>query len=520
MSEPTCKTKSQLRAERRAIQEAQRAAKTALKDQSVGLKNVRPEAIVGAKTTQLRLPDVPNLTPSCQTVQNVDKLASLADPALDIREEIGESHTKPLVEKYFPHLPVRKQESNRVHLFRHLKEPDKRIDVLSGLGLGSQSPIHPAFLVLGVDLDEGRIRGANERCLHFLTACETLVRAQNPPSPGEQSAVDGSFFARSFGPTLERHVTFLDHCRPLAVTVRNTYQYLKHILNQLDSLEDWEACRSRLLSAIDEFRENSIYLAGVEIAERASASIRPGECVCTFGYSSVVARVLERAWYGSQKVRAARQDTVDSLVLKPTGADCKPVLFSVIVVDSRPYFEGRRMLARLTKAGIPCEYTHIDALPSLVHKVSLAVVGAHALLNNGYVLARIGTAQVANIVASVSHAPTLVCAETYKFWERAHSDAFEYNELGDPDDIWRGPRGVSSDPTEGLPGLGPTGLPTFYTGPNLRDWRSNPKLRLLHLTYDVLPPELVSAVVTEKGTLPTTSVPVVLRVKQAASYSL
>ncbi|VEL12207.1 unnamed protein product [Protopolystoma xenopodis] len=52
---------------------------------------------------------------------------------------------------------------------------------------------------------------------------------------------------------------------------------------------------------------------------------------------------------------------------------------------------------------------------------------------------------------------------------------------------------------------------------NLANWRENPNLRLLHLTYDVLPPGLVTAVVTELGTLPTTSVPVVLRVKQAAA---
>ncbi|OON14983.1 hypothetical protein X801_09217 [Opisthorchis viverrini] len=87
MSEPTSKTKSQLRAERRAIQEAQRAAKAAVKSHPVGSKNVRPEPTVGAKATQLRLPDVPDLTPSCQTVQNVDKLVSLADPALDVRED-------------------------------------------------------------------------------------------------------------------------------------------------------------------------------------------------------------------------------------------------------------------------------------------------------------------------------------------------------------------------------------------------------------------------------------------------
>lgn len=148
----------------------------------------------------------------------------------------------------------------------------------------------------------------------------------------------------------------------------------------------------------------------------------------------------------------------------------------------------------------------------------MVIVGAHALLSNGYVLARIGAGQVANIASFIANAPVLVCAETYKFWERSHSDAFEYNEVKDPDDVWRGPRGKSSNRMEGLPGYGPHGIPNRI-GTNvidLSDWRSNFNLNLLNLAYDILSPSLVTAVVTEKGILPTTSVPVLLRVKQAS----
>lgn len=129
-----------------------------------------------------------------------------------------------------------------------------------------------------------------------------------------------------------------------------------------------------------------------------------------------------------------------------------------------------------------------------------------------------GTAHVANIVASVAHTPVMVCAETYKFWERAQSDAFEFNELGDPDEIWRGPRGTAADwrvPKD------PDFVVAKSTHPEA--WRELSQrtegmknLRLLNLVYDVVPPELVSAVITELGILPTTSVPVVLRVKQAS----
>ncbi len=36
--------------------------------------------------------------------------------------------------------------------------------------------------------------------------------------------------------------------------------------------------------------------------------------------------------------------------------------FDVVVVDSRPLFEGRRMLTTLLAGGITCEYCHLNGL--------------------------------------------------------------------------------------------------------------------------------------------------------------
>lgn len=46
-------------------------------------------------------------------------------------------------------------------------------------------------------------------------------------------------------------------------------------------------------------------------------------------------------------------------------------------------------------------------------------------------------------------------------------------------------------------------------------WLNLPTLSPLNLRYDVTPPELVTAVVTELAILPCTSVPVILRIKPA-----
>lgn len=57
------------------------------------------------------------------------------------------------------------------------------------------------------------------------------------------------------------------------------------------------------------------------------------------------------------------------------------------------------------------------------------LLGAHALMANGYVMSRAGTAQVA-LVAKAYNVPVLVCCETHKFSERVQTDAFVYNEIG------------------------------------------------------------------------------------------
>jgi len=124
-------------------------------------------------------------------------------------------------------------------------------------------------------------------------------------------------------------------------------------------------------------------------------------------------------------------------------------------------------------------------------EVSKVFIGASALLNNGSVLSRIGCAVVA-MVAQRFKSPLLVCCESYKFHEKVQLDSICFNELGDPDDLIVTGKG---DPH----------------GEALSEWRDIPKLKLLNLTYDLIPTEFVTMVITEVGMIPATSVPVVLR---------
>jgi translation initiation factor eIF-2B subunit delta len=62
--------------------------------------------------------------------------------------------------------------------------------------------------------------------------------------------------------------------------------------------------------------------------------------------------------------------------------------------------------------------------------------------------------------------------------------------IGDPDDL----------------------IPLGRSKPNLlRDWRDIQSLKLLNLTYDLIPVEFISMVITEVGDIPPTAVPAIVR---------
>jgi translation initiation factor eIF-2B subunit delta len=111
------------------------------------------------------------------------------------------------------------------------------------------------------------------------------------------------------------------------------------------------------------------------------------------------------------------------------------------------------------------------------------------MLSNGRLYARAGTALVA-LMAHANNVPVIVCCESVKFTDKVALDAIVTNEVAPPDELVE------------------THSPVGLTSP-LASWRQQPNLQLLSLMYDVTPAEYISMVVTEYGSLPPSSVPVV-----------
>ncbi|KAI9030082.1 hypothetical protein CLU79DRAFT_831811 [Phycomyces nitens] len=359
---------------------------------------------------------------------------------------------------------TQKIQENDVPWLLHLDTP-KRPD-------SSTLDLHPAVLTLGLYFSEFKIVGSNARCVAML---ETFSKASSltkhrPPSDAT--------FSRHIQKHLDPQIAYLLSTRPMSLSMRECIRWLKKemsdIVEEDPPLSDDDA-RHRLMDRIEHFIRERITMADRLIVQYGLQKIQDGEVILTYGKSSVV----------------------ESLLLE---AKKKGIEFKVIVVDSRPLFEGKHLTRRLVAAGIDCSYHLLSSVYVALRSVTKVLMGAHALLNNGAVYSRIGSAMVA-MAASDKQIPVMICCETYKFVNRTQVDSFVMNEIGNPDAL------VNTKPIYNANHLDQPSSDTSV----LTSWREQPNLRLLNLLYDVTPSKYITLVVTEVGLIPCTSAPVIWR---------
>lgn len=168
-------------------------------------------------------------------------------------------------------------------------------------------------------------------------------------------------------------------------------QYLVSSLKQQDG--NFDAVRQHLLRNGRLFASRAV-ASRQGVAEAGWRFVREGKCVLTHGASRSVFGVLEQA-------------------AKKQGPH-----FKVIYVrdDARPE-ESARIVKDMRALGIPvaeiaeAAVAHVMALLRQVHMV---MVGAEAVTQNGGIISRMGTFQIAQLASQVK-IPFYVAAETHKF---------------------------------------------------------------------------------------------------------
>ena len=272
--------------------------------------------------------------------------------------------------------------------------------------------------------------------------------------------------------SLPRHLTthlspqieYLVSCRPLSVAMGNAIRWLKVQISNVDPDTPESRAKADLREAIDQFIRERITVADQVIATTASDKIQNGDVILTFAKSNIVQETLMEAYRKGKN-------------------------FRVIVVDSRPLFEGKHLARALANFGLKVQYSLTHAIGHSIKDATKVLLGAHAMMGNGRLYSRVGTAVVA-MMAKESDVPVIVCCESIKFTDKVALDSIVTNEVTPPEELI-------------LQGGSATALSA---------WKDSPNLQLLNLMYDVTPTEYISMVITEYGSLPPSSVPVVHRI--------
>lgn len=364
---------------------------------------------------------------------------------------------------------VRTQAQKHVPLFSHLPQYERESSLSLNVGF-SNKEVHPAVLALGLQYAEGKISGGNARCIAMLTAFKRVIADYvTPPN---------KVLSRDLDKSLRPLIQYLIDCRPHCISMGNAIRSLRSIISTTSPELSDDDAKKHIVAEIDEYIHSRILLAMSAVSKHAQSKICDGDVVLTYARSNVVEMILKHAH------------------------EQRNVSFRVVVVDSRPHFEGKKLVKSLADAGLACTYIHIHALSYIMRDVTKVLLGASAFMSNGVAVGRVGTALVA-MNAREANVPVLFCCETYKFSDRVQLDSITHNELRDPDELVSSSSTAKARSRDSRAVTGATHV--------LSDWRDLPDLKLLNLVYDVTPIDYVSMVVTELGMIPPTSIPAILR---------
>ncbi|XP_044461610.1 translation initiation factor eIF-2B subunit beta [Mangifera indica] len=190
------------------------------------------------------------------------------------------------------------------------------------------------------------------------------------------------------------------------------------------------------------------------IAEQAVEHIHQNEVILTLGSSRTV---LEFLCAAKEKKRS----------------------FRVFVAEGAPRYQGHLLAKDLVSRGLQTTLITDSAVFAMISRVNMVIVGAHAVMANGGVIAPVGVNMVA--LAAQKHAvPFVVLAGSHKLCPLyPHNPEVLLNELRSPSELLD--FGEFSDCMDFGSGTG------------------TPLLHVVNPTFDYVPPKLVNLFITDTG---------------------
>ncbi|XP_039124578.1 translation initiation factor eIF-2B subunit beta isoform X1 [Dioscorea cayenensis subsp. rotundata] len=191
-----------------------------------------------------------------------------------------------------------------------------------------------------------------------------------------------------------------------------------------------------------------------QISEQAVEHIHQNEVILTLGRSRTVKKFLCAA---KEKKRS----------------------FRVFVAEGAPRYQGHVLAKELVTKGLQTTIITDSAVFAMISRVNMVIVGAHAIMANGGVIAPVGLNMVA--LAARRHAvPFVVVAGSHKLCPLyPHNPEVLLNDLRSPADL--------------------LDFDEFSDCMDFASRGGSPLLHVVNPTFDYVPPNLVSLFITDTG---------------------
>ncbi|KAL0464507.1 UNVERIFIED_CONTAM: Translation initiation factor eIF-2B subunit beta [Sesamum latifolium] len=211
--------------------------------------------------------------------------------------------------------------------------------------------------------------------------------------------------------------------------------------------------KHNVIEAVNELIQD-ISTCHEQIAEQAVEHIHHNEVILTLGSSRTVMEFLCAA---KEKKRS----------------------FRVFVAEGAPRYQGHALAKELASRGLQTTVITDSAVFAMISRVNMVIVGAHAVMANGGIIAPVGLNMVA--LAAQRHAvPFVVLAGVHKLCPLyPHNPEVLLNELKSPSELLD--FGEFSDCLDFGSGTG------------------SPLLHVVNPAFDYVPPNLVSLFITDTG---------------------
>ena len=398
--------KAASKAERRAQQEAQRAAKEQEKSSGGAATKKKQEKGGSTTTTTTTTTSKGGSAPS----GSGDKSASTVGGGStdETHRSFADVRTKTRKDSHFC-------ERHFSHLNLHQTSTSNKID---------HDMIefqYPCVERLAEAYQTRKCVGSTNRVRQLLLCLKEVVQSYSHKS--------GSY-SQALLVLINHVISRIQEARPISTSMGNAVKSLKThlaVLSQGEKLKEArddaemmtvEAQKKKTLEHLEDTLKEYVERAVETIVKTLSTyyAEKQVQHVVTFGHSESVVKSLIRA--------------------KESGYEN----MCVTIVDAAPSFEGRKTLNHLLDADISCEYTLMHGMDVVFQRFSnsrdgadqsmVCCIGASAVLANGKIMSRAGSASFCNAAKSRG-VKVLVAAETIKFHERVGIDSVLHNDIQD-----------------------------------------------------------------------------------------